>query len=252
MRLNRPVCSVLVVSAVSVFWSEARANQPQVDRVYGKLPLSFEVNRGQTDPRVKFISRGNGYTLFLAPTEAVLSLRSTRAQVLRIKLLGANAAPIVNGLERLPGQSNYFIGRDPRKWHTNVSTFAKVKYEHVYPGIDLVYYGNQGSLEHDFIVAPGADPRKIRMRVLGASQRRLDSGGDLLLTTAEAIAWLHKPRVYQDQDGGRQPIQGNYVLIGEDQVGFEVSEYDASRPLIIDPMLSYSTYLGAQNDDFGY
>ena len=159
------------------------ANKPQVVENYGKLPLSFEANQGQTDRRVDFLTRGSGYTLFLTPTEAVLSLgsprRSQRAQrkssnflsafsavndpnpqstVVRMKLVGANPSPRVLGLEELPGKSNYFIGNDPSKWRTHVPHYAKVQYEDVYPGVDLVYYGNQRQLEYDLVVGPGADP----------------------------------------------------------------------------------------------
>ena len=165
-------------------------------RNYGKLPLRFEANQGQTDKRVQFLSRGSGYALFLAGDEAVLSLRKPSAlsgqpsasgnakletgnskldprnpnpesripSVLRMKLAGANASAQVVGLEELPGKTNYFIGNDPKKWRTNVPNYAKVKYQGVYPGVDLVYYGNQRQLEYDFVVAPGADPRRSASR----------------------------------------------------------------------------------------
>ena len=154
---------------------------------YGNLPLSFEANQGQADSRVKFLSRGSGYTLFLTPSEAVLALRkdesrtqktegslSTESEpkskienpnlaVLRMKLVGANPQPRSIGLNELPGKVNYFTGNDPNKWRTNVPTYAKVQYQDVYPGIDLVYYGNQRQLEYDFIVKPGTDPETIKL-----------------------------------------------------------------------------------------
>lgn len=156
--------------------------QPQIVAAYGKLPLQFELNRGQTDPRVQFLSRGSNYTLFLAAGEAVLQLRNGggarpgtphsagrnphSTASIRLKLVGANPAPLVAGQEELPGKVNYFIGNDPARWRTNVPTYARVKYREVYRGVDLVYYGNQRQLEHDFVVAPGAGPKQDRKSVV--------------------------------------------------------------------------------------
>jgi uncharacterized protein (TIGR03437 family) len=268
---------------------------------YGKLPLSFEANRGQTDPEVKFLTRGGGYNLFLTSTEAVLNLKkpgvrkgpqiggppdtggippispialssaksvdekSEKGAVLRMKLVGANPSPQVAGAEELPGKSNYFIGNDPAKWRTNVPTYAKVKYEDVYPGIDLVYYGNQRQLEYDFVVSPGADPRSIRLAFQsrdsnGAVPLRIDNHGDVVLGAEGSELRLHRPIIYQEISGSRQRIGGNFVIHGLPseasakegrQIGFEVARYDASKPLIIDPVLSYSTYLGGNSAGYG-
>jgi hypothetical protein len=148
---------------------------------YGKLPLSFEVNRGQTDGRVKFLSRGSGYNLFLTSTEAVLSLHRSGprkapgrgdkgSDVLRMNLVAANQHARIEGLDQLPGKSNYFIGKNPRNWRTNVSTYGRVYYHEVYKGIDLVYYGNHRQLENDFVVAPGADAGDIALKFDGAKK----------------------------------------------------------------------------------
>jgi hypothetical protein len=145
---------------------------------YGKLPLTFEANQGQTDARVKFLSRGRGRTLFLTSTEAVLR---TSSGVVRMQLEGANPSPRVSGIDELPGQSNYFIGNDPAKWRTHVPTFAKVRYRDIYSGIDLVYYGSGNDLEYDFVVAPGADPRAIRFTVGGSGKLSVEGSGDLVL-----------------------------------------------------------------------
>ena len=242
------------------------ANKPQVVENYGKLPLSFEANRGQTDNRVDFLSRGSGYTLFLIPTEAVLALRKpaasevgkvesngdTEEAVLRMKLVGANPSPRVSGLEELPGRSNYFIGNDPAKWRTNVPHYAKVQYKDVYPGVNLVYYGNQRQLEYDLIVAPGANPEAIQLAFEGEDKLEIDAQGDLVLHTGGEEVRLHKPLVYQEVEGVRREIAGSYVLNGGRQVGFQVAAYDAGKPLIIDPVLSYSTYLGGRGDDSGW
>jgi hypothetical protein len=174
-----------------------------------------------------------------------------RTSVLRMKLRHANPAAKVTGADQLAGTSNYFIGNDPAKWRTNVPTYAKVKYEGIYPGIDLVYYGNQRQLEYDFIVAPGADPRRIAFDVRGAKQIRQDARGDLVLkTSAGEIRW-HKPVVYQEKNGARQEIAARYAITAANRVGFELAKYDASRPLYIDPLI-YSTYLGGSSNDYGY
>jgi hypothetical protein len=230
---------------------------------FGQLPLAFEANQGQTDKNVRFISRGSGYGVFLTPTELVLKLRppakqitkredrevntpasrSTKSTVLRFKFVGANPAPQIDGLEELPGKVNYFIGNDSTKWHTKVRTYAKVKYRAVYPGVDLVYYGNQRQLEYDLIVAPGSDPRKIVMRVEGNKSLALDRQGNLTLKMPSGTVMLHKPNIYQNINGTRQAVEGRYKLNGAHQVGFHVGDYDTSKPLIIDPVVLYSTYI---------
>ncbi len=215
---------------------------------YGKLPLSFERNQGQTDASVKFLARGQGYTLYLTAGEAVLATKAH--DVMRMKLLGADAAAEASGVEEMAGKSNYFIGNDPTKWRTNVPTFAKVKFGHVYSGIDLVYYGNQRQLEYDFVVAPGADPKRIQFEFEGAKLGR-DGHGDLVLKTGRGELQWHKPVAYQEKDGGRQEIAARYVIKDKNRVGFEIAAYDHTKPLFIDPLV-YSTYLGGSGDDPGY
>ena len=247
---------------------------------YGKLPLVFELNQGQSDREVKFLARGPGYALFLTPTEAVFALRKAPHQgplvpvsrerttvrgvdperteeppldhvVLRMQLLGANSDPQIVGLEKLPGKSNYFIGNDPEKWRTNVPTYAKAKYKAVYPGVDLVYYGNQGQLEYDFVVAPGADPKAIRLTFQGIDEVEVDDQGDLLLHAGETPVRFRKPAIYQEVDGFRRKIAGGYVLQGGNQVSFRLGAYNLDRPLVVDPVLVYSTYLGGSGIDSG-
>lgn len=172
--------------------------RPRVSEAYGKLPLSFEANRGRTDNRVKFLSRANGYSLFLTATEAVMSLRKPdsaktidpksasrkpQSAVVRMRLVGANPAPHIEGRDELPGKTNYFIGNDPTKWHTDISTYGRVIYTGVYSGIDLSYYGNQRQLEYDFMVAPGANPNAIKVAFEGTRRIRVDHNGDLVLQT---------------------------------------------------------------------
>jgi len=254
-----------------------KANAPvaglktQFQENYGKLPLHFEANRGQTDPRVRFFARGPGYSFFLLPDEAVMRLQKAdrgsriadrgspqmpsstfnprsstldfRSSVLRMKLAGANRQPRLSGMDELPGKSHYFLGADPRQWKTDAPTYGKVKYEGVYPGIDLVYYGNQQQLEYDFIVAPGADPKQIKLSFSGAERMRVDESGDLILETKAGDVRQHKPFTYQEVEGVKQEVASRYVIIEGGQVGFEVDAYDASKSLVIDPILSYSTFV---------
>src|SRR5207249_1140168 len=175
--------------------------------------------------------------------------------VLRMQVVGANPAAQVSGLEELPGKSNYFIGNDPKKWRTNVPRYAKVKYQNVYPGIDLGYYGNQRQLEYDFVVQPGADPGKIALNIQSqsgvqksSSAPRVNTRGDLVVTTGTGEVIVEKPVVYQPA-GGDTPktskaVDGNYLIRNNNEVTFEVASYDRRKPLLIDPVLSYSTYLG--------
>jgi len=334
----------------------ATAATPRLVENYGRFPLSFEANNGQTDSQVRFLSRGRGYTLFLTGEEAVLALRSASqesrvesraeehvaqhsllnaaalprsfrggqlqrtthygprstgvpfaglipnpqslipagsesrvaspdplatearhsAATLRLRLVGANPNALVTGLDELPGKSNYFLGNDPKKWRTNVANYAKVKHANVYPGVDLLYYGKQGRLEYDFVVAPGADPKIIKFDIEGAEKMEVNAQGDLLLRVDGGEVALHKPLVYQSSpnpesrapnpgsstDSGprttgnlqssidnRQFLNGRYILTAKNQVAFEVPAYDRTRPLVIDPVLSYSTYLGGSADE---
>ena len=161
-----------------------------------------------------------------------------------MKLVAANSSPRVTGIDELPGKSNYFVGNDPKQWRTNVLQYARVKYENVYQGVDVVYYGNQQELEYDFIVAPGANPATIKLSFAGAQSIEIDERGDLVLRTQHGKVVQRKPFIYQETGGQKRQVAGQYVKIGSDQVGFEVGEYDNSLPLVIDPLLVYSTYLG--------
>src|SRR5947209_6649506 len=271
LALAQASCAPAPVPAMHTSSELPQTAKTQVLAAYGKLPLSFEANQGQTEPQVKFLSRGSGYTLFLTSTEAVLMLTKTDAHakhripgearlvepekragtVLRIRLLGANPTPAVAGVGELPGKSNYFVGNDPKKWRANVPTYAKIEYRDVYPGVNLVYYGSQRQLEHDFVVSPGADPGAITLVFEGMDDVTIDALGELVLRADGGEVRLRKPFVYQDHDGQRAMIPTRYVLTAERQVSFEVAAYDATKPLIIDPVLAYSTYLGGGGIDEG-
>jgi len=158
----------------------------------------------------------------------------------------------VIGQEKLPGKVNYLKGKDPSQWRTGVPTYAKVKYEAVYPGVDLVYYGNQRQLEYDFVLAPGADPDALTLSFEGADRLEIDPNGELVLHTAGGDLRMHKPLIYQEVEGVRRPIGGGYVRKNERQVGFQVAAYERARSLVIDPVLVYSTHLGGSGGDDGF
>jgi len=243
-------------------------------KTYAALPMMFEANSGQTDPRVKFLARAPGYTLFLTDKEAVLSLPAgspapasphqheaspgsrrvqspgapKSARVVRLKFAGASTPTAITGRDQLPGKANYFIGNDPKQWHTNVPNYEAVEYRSVYPGVDAVFHGDNQRLEFDFNVAPRADPGVIALEVQGARRIHLNRAGDVLVrldTARDAV--LGKPRVYQQLPEGRREIAGNFVLRGPNRIAFSIGRYDHSLPLVIDPTLVYSTYLGGGN-----
>lgn len=222
---------------------------------YGKLPLGFESNVGQSAKAVKFLSRGNGYTMFLTATEAVFSLRPTTKKksraVWRLQLAGANQNATVEGRESAPGKVNYMIGNDRNQWHTGVPTFRKVHYGDVWPGVDMVWYGTQNQLEYDFVIKPGSDPAQVRLSFAGADSLRIDKSGDLVVAVRGEEMIQHAPTIYQDLDRGRVTVPGKYVLKGTHEVGFEVGPYDVNKPLVIDPILVYSTYIGGDSTDTG-
>jgi hypothetical protein len=228
---------------------------PSLTSRLGRLPLHFEINRGQSEASVKFLARGRGYGLSLRATGAVLMLSSPVASskapaAVRLTFAGARSDPQVEGQDELPGKANYLIGREPHAWRTNIPTYARVRYRDVYPGIDAIFHGDQQQLEYDFVVGPGRDPRTIALRVDGADRLALDPTGDLLLHVGSGVLRMKKPVMYQHQHerageqagATRRTVDGRYVLSGTHQVGFEVGTYDETRPLVIDPVLVYSSY----------
>jgi len=242
------------------------AQKAHLIEAYGNLPLRFEPNQGQTDNRVKFLSRDFEHALFLTPTEAVLVLRKPEGDsrvssasripspwlpgaVLRMKLRGANQKASATGMEALPGTSNYFLGDDPAKWRSNIPTYREVRFSGVYPGVDLVYYGNERELEYDFVITPGGDPNKIKMGIQGANLA-IDAEGNAVLLSNDRTMRLLRPRVYQEFRGQRKEVSAVYVLKGHD-LRIAVGPYDHAQTLTIDPVLGYSTYLGGSGGDSG-
>src|SRR5579864_5270099 len=214
---------------------------------YGALPLSFESNQGQSDGQVRFLSHGNGYSFFLTRDGALLTFaRDARSEAtaFRMQLAGANPQAQIRGLDELPGKNNYFFGSDARRWRTAVPTYSKVAYENIYPGINLVYYGNQRQLEYDFVLAPGADPKQIQLAVSGAEKISVDGRGNLVLHSASGEVQLLAPNVYQQIHGQKHQVAGQWVLTTNNTAGFRISDYDRAKPLVIDPVLQYSSFIG--------
>ncbi len=234
--------------------SGRRARDPRA--AFVKLPIMFEPNRGQSNPNVKFLARGVGYSLFLDAEGAVLASQraphssdpASGVKLLRMQLAGANRSAFVTGAEQLPGKSNYFVGSDPAKWHRDIPQFASVRYENIYPGINLVFYGSQGQLEYDFQVAPGANPARPELEFDSSTKLELE-GGDLVLHFEDDSVRLHAPHVYQLLGSREQSVEGHFALRAANRVGFEVGRYDHSRELIIDPILTYSTYFGGSGSE---
>lgn len=267
-RLMRTSMASAPVAALPL--TQQSSNAEIADR-YGRLPLSFERNEGQTDRAVKFVSRGTGYDFFLTDTGAVLTLRKPRpledrftrpalaepgtvdqrfnASVIRLTMLGTNPHSAAEGEDQLPGRINYLVGDNPNKWHVNIPTYRKVHYTEIYPKVDLVYYGNRTQLEYDFVVAPGGDLQAIRFQFEGTDRMTLDDAGDLHLAVKQDEVTVRKPVIYQlTGEGDRREVKGEYAIKGR-EVRFRAGAFDASKPLIIDPVLSYSTLLGGGGNE---
>lgn len=288
--LHLSLCAAgLVVAGVAAPAPSNPVAQSNADsrRQPAQLPLFFEANRGQVDPRVRFLARTPAGTLFLTDLEAVLALRATarptprgmppaatqsprpaalgdiqaevgegaREVVVRMRLVGANGKAPGVGLEPFSGKVNYFLGQSQRRWQRNVPAYRKVRYSKVYPGVDLVYHGNQRQLEYDFVVAPGADPGRIRLAYGGVRGARLDARGDLVLSTEAGELRQPRPEVYQDIGGVRRAVDAAYRLsrgrsnASAPTVSFRIGAYDRSRSLVIDPLLVASTLFGGGMDD---
>jgi hypothetical protein len=297
-----PIAPAAAPATASASANSAPGSTPNKARLaqnYGKLPLSFEANKGQANPSIQFLSRGDRYGIYLTAQEAVLTLHQPQdqaaqqangrqtarsghapmalsshmpggadanrqpdrqpaaqsaaqavADIVRMQLAGVNPHAQPMGEDTLPGTANYFVGRDSSQWHRNIPTFAKVRFGSVYPGVDLVYYGNQRQLEYDFIVAPGASAQPIQLHFAGATELKLDASGNLTIAAEHGQIAFHKPVLYQTAGGKRLPVQGEFKLLADNTVGFATGPYDHTKPLVIDPTLVYSTYLGGDQQDY--
>jgi beta-propeller repeat-containing protein len=222
---------------------------------YGRLPLSFEANRGQSDARVRFLAHGPGYGLFFTSQGPVLALRHSKsagaADVVRLRMLGASVHSGVVGVDRRAGVVNYSIGSDRSHWRTGIPTFSRVRYEGAWPGVSVDFYGNGAALEYDLRLAVGADPARIGLAFPGARSLRLTSAGDLQVGLSQGLLLERRPVAYQWLGPRRKPVSAGYVVGGGGQVHLGLGAYDHSRPLIVDPGLVYSSYLGGANTDHG-
>jgi hypothetical protein len=228
-----------------------------------RLPLVFEANQGQMPSKASFIARGLGYSLLLSPNQVLLALRSAGGtkdahslhDLVDIQIDAADPKCKPQGVDELRGKANYFVGADPTKWRVGVPTFGKVKYENVYPGIDLVFYGAGRELEYDLVVHPGADPNQIRFSIKGETSANIDGSGALALGTAAGTIRFRAPLVYQAMAKWRRSVSGRFRLAtsqnGRKELAFALGPYDHSRTLVIDPVLDYSTYLGGTGTDWG-
>jgi Beta-propeller repeat len=279
------VSALLLIGALGSLSSFAQQSpapatlQPKVNSRYGHLPLTFQANKGQTDPRVQYMSQGNGYSVFLTSQGMVLSLRSSAStgdstasastskasgtssalsspsakvkattHAVTFTLMNSTPQTTAVGENQQPGKANYFIGSDPSKWQRNVPTYGQVRYKSVYPGIDLVYYGKNRQVEYDFDIAAGADASQIKFQVTGADSMSIDASGNLTLKVGTGQLQFLAPAVYQMVNGQRTPVAGSYQVNGK-EITFQLASHDSSKPLVIDPVLVYSTYLGGRSDD---
>jgi hypothetical protein len=261
-----PACSLtLPVAAQSISPVRSRS----LTESYGRLPLSFEPNLGQADPGISFVARGRGYGIYVSGREAVLAFRSASASkpsqqtgqrnggatqeaatdLFRMQLLNANPAPEASGVDPLPGTVNYLVGSDPARWRSAIPTYARAQFKSVYPGIDLVYYGNQQQLEYDFVVTPGASPETIRLHFSGADKVEVLPEGGLTVQGKSGRIGFHAPLLYQTVRGRREPVPGRFEMRANNTVGFRVGSYRHDQALVIDPVLVYSTYLGGSTAD---
>jgi len=242
------VSNLTIVSAQVESWARPPASKPpapaseerqeRIRAAFDRLPLHFEANQGQAGSDVKFLARGAGGSVLVGRNEAVLAGNGTPA--VRMKFVGANPRSAVEGLEKLPGKVNYFLGSDPKQWRRGVETYGKVRWRQVYPGIDVVWYGRGGQVEYDVVVAPGAKPGRVRMRFEGAEKLEVAPAGDLVIHTAGGALRQRSPLVYQGRGGERKQIAGRYVVQGRNEVGFEVGAYDTERELVLDPTRRHS------------
>jgi hypothetical protein len=251
------LCAGAVIStSLAAFTSSAAQNIPAPHTTaianYGKLPLRFEENRGQAAPAIGFLTHGSGYGLYFTQQAAVLALRGRdgieQPDIIRIQFDKSRGVP-PRGRTPLPGIVNYLQGSNPGNWKTGIPTYAEVRYASIYPGVDLIYYGNEQQLEYDFRVAPHAQTAEIRLQFKGAQHLALDALGNLVIQAQHGSVAFHKPVLYQTERGRRREIPGSFTLLAHDTVGFHVGAYDHTRTLVIDPTLLYSTYIGGTYQD---
>ncbi len=235
-----------------------------------RLPFYFEANHGQADAQFQFVANGRGCAYLLSPEEAVVALakpavgdptrqvnrrasfslpEASSVREVRFRLVGANSRARGEGMDSLPGRINYLLGNDPSAWRTAVPTFAQVRFPEVYPGVTLIYYGQERQLEFDFVVAPGADPSRIAFEIVGADKLTVDASGDLVLEVDGEVLRQHAPVSYQVMEGRRVHVASSYRLMERDRVELRLGAYDRARTLVIDPVFNYATYFGGSGKE---
>jgi hypothetical protein len=250
-------CVFLLLSAGPVFAATGDAAAARAGATLSRLPMRFEENRGQWNPEVLYAARAGGPSghggIFLAATGPVLvgsTGKGVPSHRVDVRLLHGNQQPKIEPLDRLAMQTNYFLGGRPN-WHTGISQYSRVAYRSVYPGVDVVYYGSSDQLEYDFLLSPGADPAAIRLRFQGADHVRVNDAGDLVIEAGGAQFLQKRPLLYQQDlhTSHRSPVEGHYRLLPGGVVALDVSRYDRSRPLVIDPVVTYASFLGGSATD---
>ena len=244
------------LGCVGVLNALGLAVQAQVPAAFGNLPLYFEANQDQADHPTLFVARGNDCQFSISPAAAQFELQKTDARTkktsgrtVQMQFVGAGSQAQIQGADELSGKINYLVGSNPAQWRTGVATFARVRIEQLYPGVNLVYYGNQRQLEYDFTVASGANPNAVKIRFAGVDKISIGAQGELILTLGQAEIIQPAPVIYQTADGARQTVSGGYRLVDARTVAFAVGKYDHQLPLVIDPILSYSTYFGGSGNE---
>lgn len=227
-----------------------------VRELYGKLPMAFEKNQGQAESDIDYIARGHGYRVRLKSTEVIVDLMPHSGQpaihrAIRMRFVGARPDATVSSIAPLPGKTNYFKGTNASSHHVSIDNYSRVSYSAIYPGIDVVYYGNQQHLEYDLVIAAGAELSQIRIAFDGPDRVDIDQDGNLRLNVGSEMIQFQKPVIYQLIEGKKKIVDGRYIRLAEKEFGFEVASYDKNAPLIVDPVLNYSTYLGGTSDDVG-
>lgn len=253
-------------TAVNVDLHPTAEATERAGKVFGSIPLLFEANIGQAESDAQFVARGDGFGLMFKPDAVAMvvkaragdapsqtsaqALSASQGAVVHMKMAGANPNPRLAPRGKQAVRLNYMIGSDAANWQTDVPSYSELVYEQVYKGVDVRYYGNRRQLEYDFIIAPGIDPDCVRLDFEGCESVSVASNGDLILDTEAGSLRHNKPLVYQEVDGERREVAGSYSITAQGQVGFQLGEYDRSLPLVIDPVLEYSTYLGGNSNDF--
>ena len=246
MLVNRRFSALLFLPVLSAFG----ASTPELGKLLSSMPVRFEANAGKYNADVKFTARTEGYSLFFTNRDVVFVPSGAGSKAVTISLGQANVSPVVDGVNALPAKTSYFTGNRKEGWKTGVSQYERVRYSGVYPGVDLVYYGNGRQLEYDFVLRAQADPRRIQMKFRGADRVRMAANGDLLVRAGDRELTQKKPVAYQLSAAGvRQEVACRFRMAGRHAAGFEVGSYDVSRELIIDPALVYSSYVGGSSED---